>query len=92
MAIKPAAIEAVPEPASAPAEPAVDNDDIVGFREAIDACTTETALRVVGEQIKKRGLKGAPAKELRDLFAKKKVEIANSTPVVEDTVPAEEVL
>ena len=93
MAVKPAAIEALPEPASAPAEPVVDDDDIVGFREAIDACTTETALKVVGEQIKKRGLKGAPAKELRDLFAKKKVEIANSTPVVEDTVPAvEEVL
>jgi len=65
----------------------------VGFREAIDACTTETALKVVGEQIKKRGLKGASAKELRDLFAKKKAELQNPTPVVEDTVPAvEEVL
>lgn len=93
VAIKPAAIEALPEPASAPAEPAVDDDDIIGFREAIDACTTETALKVVGEQIKKRGLKGAPAKELRDLFAKKKAELANPPPVVEDTVPAvEEVL
>ncbi|NBW13113.1 MAG: hypothetical protein EBR82_34340 [Caulobacteraceae bacterium] len=93
VAIKPAAIEALPEPASAPAEAVVDDDDIVGFREAIDACTTEVALKVVGEQIKKRGLKGAVAKELRDLFAKKKAELQNPTPVVEDTVPAvEEVL
>ena len=80
------AIEAVKEAPSVPAEAVVDDDDLVGFREAIEACTTEAALKVVGDQIKKRGIKGAPAKELRDLFAKQKAAIA--VPVVDESQPA----
>lgn len=79
-------IEAVVEAPGAPAVVETDDDDMVGFREAIEAATTEQALKVIGEQIKKRGIKGAQAKELRDLFAAQKAAIAKMS---EDVAMAE---
>jgi hypothetical protein len=67
------ALEAAVE---APSSPSIDDDDLVGFREAIMACTTEHALRVVGEQIKKRGIVGAAHKELSAMFKARKAAIA----------------
>lgn len=71
-----------------------DDDELVGFREAISACTTEQALKVVGEQIRKRGIKGAPAKELKDLYRAQQAAIAQmaqdvaAVPVPDESQPA----
>jgi hypothetical protein len=58
-------LEAVVEEA-----PAVDDIDVL--LEAIEACTTETALKVVSDQIKKRAVKGAQRKQLQDAYVAKK--------------------
>lgn len=78
----PVLVEAKPVEA-APSAPALDDDEMMGLREAIASCTTEHALQVVGAQIKKRGLTGAPAKVLRDLFAAQKAAIAQMVVEVE---------
>ena len=47
-------------------------EDIGGLLEAIEACTTETALKVVSDQIKKRSVKGTARKQLQDAYVAKK--------------------
>ena len=69
--IKPSPITPAPVLEAAGEEaPAV--EDIGGLLEAIEACTTETALKVVSDQIKKRSVTGAQRKQLQDAYVTKK--------------------
>jgi hypothetical protein len=64
------ALQAVKEAVGVAPEPEasnIDDDELLGLREAIEACTTEHALKVVAAQIKKRGVTGPAQKELRAL-------------------------
>lgn len=88
--MKPTPIKAAPAlpeaPPAAPSGPAVDDDELVGFREAIMACTTEHALKVVAGQLKKRALSGAAKKELLALYEAQKAAVAKAAEeVVEET-------
>jgi hypothetical protein len=61
-------------------------EDIGGLLEAIEACTTETALKVVSDQIKKRSVKGTARKQLQDAYVAKKaalIEQANEAAAAE---------
>ena len=68
------ATQALPAPAQAPQlpAPAAVGDDtesvMASMKDAIAACSTESALKVVGEQIKKRVMAPAQSAELRLLF------------------------
>ena len=84
-AIKPApiptsvkALQAVKEAVGVAPEPEssnIDDDELLGLREAIEACTTEHALKVVAAQIKKRCITGPAQKELRALFDAQKAAV-----------------
>ena len=61
-------------------------EDIGGLLEGIQACTTETALKVVGDQIKRRSVKGTARKQLQDAYVAKKaalIEQANEAAAAE---------
>jgi hypothetical protein len=84
----PATIE--PSPITPVLEAAVEEvtavEDIGGLLEAIEACTTETALKVVSDQIKKRSVKGTARKQLQDAYVAKKaalIEQANEAAAAE---------
>lgn len=72
------ALQAVKEATGVAPEPEasnIDDDELTGLREAIEACTTEHALKVVAAQIKKRGITGPAQKELRALFDAQKAAV-----------------
>jgi hypothetical protein len=61
-------------------------EDIGGLLEGIQACTTETALKVVSDQIKRRSVKGTARKQLQDAYVAKKaalIEQANEAAAAE---------
>lgn len=74
--------QALPAPVQAPQLPApavvVDDTEsvMVSMKDAIAACSTESALKVVGEQIKKRALATEQSTELRLLFKVQQKKIA----------------
>lgn len=74
--------QALPAPVQAPQLPApavvVDDTEsvMVSMKDAIAACSTEPALKVVGEQIKKRALATEQSTELRLLFKVQQKKIA----------------
>ena len=85
--------QALPAPVQAPQLPApvvvVDDSESVmaSMKDAIAACSTESALKVVGEQIKKRALATEQSTELRLLFKVQQKKIAAAKALDAETLP-----
>ena len=83
--------QALPAPVQAPQLPAsvvvVDDTESVTMKDAIAACSTEAALKVVGEQIKKRALATEQSTELRLLFKVQQRKIAAAKALDAETLP-----
>ena len=62
-------------------------EDIGGLLESIDACTTEAALKVVSDQIKKRAVKGAARKQLQDAYVAKKASLIEMVNAANESQP-----